>query len=285
MERGIAVDVSLYIRDFVEDPVTPMHQQIEGAADVARRAGAWGFMGIYTPQHWVGHPTVWLQPMLLLARLASEAKDLKLITGVLLLPLHNPVDLAEQVITLDHISDGRFILGLGLGYRETELETSGTDRTERVSRFEGSLTLMKLLWSGEEVNFEGRYWQVHNARVAITPVQKPNPPIWIAAQSRRAARRAAELGDGCLLGSQPSWDDFRYLSGMYWNAKERAGGASPGLLGAHRSIAIARDRETAIREAEAAAEGKARMYGGWDMQERSTVNLGLTQGRQLADWA
>ena len=223
--------------------------------------------------------------MLLLARLASEAKDLKLITGVLLLPLHNPVDQAEQVITMDHISDGRFILGLGLGYRETELEASGTDRTERVSRFEESLTLMKLLWSGEEVNFEGRYWQVHNARVAITPVQKPNPPIWIAAQSRRAARRAAELGDGCLLGPQPSWDDFRYLSGMYWNAKERAGGASPGLLGAHRSIAIARDRETAIREAEAAAEGKARMYGGWDMQERSTVNLGLIQGRQLADWA
>ena len=186
---------------------------------------------------------------------------------------------------MDHISNGRFVLGLGLGYRETELEASGTNRTERVSRFEESLALMKLLWSGDEVNFEGQFWQVHNARVAITPVQKPNPPFWIAAQSRRAARRAATVGDGCLLGPQPSWTDIRYLAGMYWNAAERTGRTASGLLGAHRSIAIARDRETATREAETAAEGKARMYGGWDMQERTTVNLGLTQGRQLADWA
>lgn len=116
---------------------------------------------------------------------------------------------------MDHISNGRFVLGLGLGYRETELEASGTNRTERVSRFEESLALMKLLWSGDEVNFEGQFWQVHNARVAITPVQKPNPPFWIAAQSRRAARRAATVGDGCLLGPQPSWTDIRYLAGMY----------------------------------------------------------------------
>jgi alkanesulfonate monooxygenase SsuD/methylene tetrahydromethanopterin reductase-like flavin-dependent oxidoreductase (luciferase family) len=279
------VDVAIYLRDFVDDPRRPLYQQIEDAADVVRRARSLGFMGIYNPQHWVGYPTLWVQPLPLLARLAPEAKGLKLITGVLLLPLHNPVDLAEQIITMDHISNGRFVLGLGLGYRETELEAVGTNRQERASRFEESLDLMKRLWSGEEVTFEGQHWQVHNARVAITPVQKPHPPVWIAAQSRRAARRAAVMGDACLLGPQPGWDAIRFLSHVYWQALEREGRTASGLLGAHRSIAIARDRETAIREAEAAAAGKARMYGGWDMQEATTVNLGLSGRRELADWA
>ena len=71
---------------------------------------------------------MWLQPLLLLARLASEGPELKLITGVLQLPLYNPVNLPEQVITMDHICDGRFILGLGMGYRETELEAAGATR-------------------------------------------------------------------------------------------------------------------------------------------------------------
>ena len=279
------MDVSLYIRDFVQDPVKPMHQQIENAAEVVRRAGPMGFMGIYTPQHWVAHPTVWLQPLLLLARLASEGPDLKLITGVLQLPLYNPVNLAEQVITMDHICDGRFILGLGMGYRETELEAAGAIRKERAGRFEESLALMKRLWSGEEVDFDGEYWQVHNAKVAITPVQKPHPPIWIAAQSRRAARRAAAMGDACVLGPQPAWEDIRYLARMYWDAVESQGPQTSAMLGAHRSISIAKDKETAIRQAEAAAEGKAGMYGGWSMQEGSTVDLGLASGRNLEDWA
>jgi alkanesulfonate monooxygenase SsuD/methylene tetrahydromethanopterin reductase-like flavin-dependent oxidoreductase (luciferase family) len=122
------MDVSMYIRDFVQGPVEPMHQQIDNAAEVVRRAGLMGFMGIYTPQHWVARPTVWLQLLLLLARLASEGPELKLIPGVLQLPLYNPVNLPQQVITMDHICDGRFILGLGMGYRETELEAAGATR-------------------------------------------------------------------------------------------------------------------------------------------------------------
>ena len=73
------MDVTLYIKDFMDDPGRPMHQQIEKAADIARRARSLGFMGIFTPQHWVGYPTVWLQPLPLLARLAPEAKELRIL--------------------------------------------------------------------------------------------------------------------------------------------------------------------------------------------------------------
>jgi alkanesulfonate monooxygenase SsuD/methylene tetrahydromethanopterin reductase-like flavin-dependent oxidoreductase (luciferase family) len=279
------VDVGLYIKDFVDSRDLPLHQQIEDAAEVARRARSLGFMGIYAPQHWVAYPTVWLEPIPLLARLAPETDGLKLITGIILLPMHNPVHLAEQVISIDHISNGRFVLGVGLGYRQTELEATGTNRQERVGRFEESLKLMKLLWSGDEVSFEGRFWQVHNARVSVTPLQAPHPPIWIASQSRRATRRAARIGDACLLGPQQDWKDVGQLAAVYREALEEYGKASSGLLGANRSIAIARDRKTALREARAAAESKAGMYGGWDMQERRSVNLGLSGHRDLTDWA
>ena len=279
------MDVAIHLRDFIDDPTRPMDQQIEEAAEVTRRAKSLGFSGIYVPQHWISHPTIWLQPLLVLARLAPEAKDISLITGVILVPLHNPVDLAEQVITMDHITQGRLIFGVGLGYRETELEAFGTNRSERVARFEESLELMKLLWSGELVNFQGRFWQVHDGRVAITPVQKPYPPIWIAGQSESAVRRAAAIGDGCLLGPQQSWDAINHLAEVYWGALGTQDAATSGMLGANRSITIAKDRDTAIRDAEAGAQRRAAMYGGWSMQESGTVDLGLSGPRELAVWA
>ena len=189
------MEVGLYIRDYLEDPNRPMYQQVEEAAEVCRRARSLGFSAIYAPQHYISHPTVWMQPMQTLARLAPDAEGLQLLTGVMLLPYHNPVDIAEQTVTLDHISNGRFVLGVGIGYRVAELAAFGTNRRDRVSRFEESIELMKLLWSGEEVNHDGKHWQVHNARLGLTPLQKPHPPIWIAAQSRGAVRRAAALAD------------------------------------------------------------------------------------------
>ncbi len=279
------MDVALYIKDFVDGPVRPMYQQVDEAADVARRVKSWGFMGIYAPQHWVGYPTVWVQPIPLLSRLAPEAPGIKLITGVMLLPLHNPVDLAEQVIAIDHISKGNFVLGAGVGYRETELEAAGTNRKERASRFEESLELMKLIWSGEEVNFDGQYWQLHNSRASVTPVQQPHPPVWIAAQSKQAVNRAAKTGDGLLLGPQPAWDGIQTLAESYWEALEVHGRTSSGLLGAHRSMAIAKDRETAILEAKKGAEGKASLYGRYNMQEQTMVDLGLSGDRELTEWA
>ena len=278
------MEVGIYIRDYIDDPTRPMSEQIEEAAEVCRRARGLCFSVIYSPQHFIGHPTVWLQPMQILSRLAPDAEGLKLMTGILLLAYHNPVDIAEQVVTLDHISNGRFILGLGLGYREKELEAFGTNRRDRVSRFEESIALMKQLWTGEEVTFEGKHWQVHEARIALTPVQKPHPPIWIAAQSTGAVRRAARIADACLLGPQPSWADFHSLATQYNEAVAERGG-SKGLLGANRSMAIARDRETAITEATVAGQAKAGMYAGFNMQENTTVDLGLGGPRELAEWA
>ena len=277
------MEVGIYIRDYLDDPSRPVYEQIEEAAEVCRRAKSWGFSAIYAPQHYIAYPTVWPQPMQTLARLAPDAVDLKLITGILLLTYHNPVDVAEQTSTLDQISNGRFILGVGLGYREKELAAFGTNRGERVARFEESIAMMKRLWTGEEVTYQGRYWQLNQAKMSFTPVQKPHPPIWVAAQSARAAHRAAQTGDACLIGPQPSWSDFGFLAGKYQDALALQG--SKGRLAANRSIAIAKDRETAVSQAKAAGEAKAGMYSAFNMQEAGTVDLGLGANRDLDDWA
>ena len=279
------MEVGIYIRDFLEDPDRPIYEQIEEAAEVCRRARSWGFSVIYLPQHFIAHPTVWLQPMQTLARLAPDAEGLKLMTGILLLTYFSPVDIAEQTATLDQISNGRFILGVGLGYREKELEAFATNRKDRVGRFEESIAIMKRLWTGEEVTFEGSHWRVREAKMAFTTVQKPHPPIWMAAQSTGAVRRAAVMGDACLIGPQPSWKDFSFLAATYREAVAELGLGSNGLLAANRSIAIARDRETAISQATAAGEAKAGMYSSFNMQESTTVDLGLGGRRRLEDWA
>ena len=278
------MDVGLYVRDYIDDPTRPLHDQIEEAAEIFSQAREMGFTTIYMPQHFIAYPTVWPQPMEILSRLAPDAEGLRLMTGILLLTYHNPVDIAEQTATLDQISNGRFTLGVGLGYVEKELEAFGTNRAERVSRLEESISLMKDLWTGKEVNHEGEHWTVHGGRLGITPVQKPHPPIWLAAQSLGAVRRAAAIAEACLLGPQPNWTDIDKLSEMYWEAIAKQPGKT-GHLTANRSISIARDRETAVSEAVAAGEAKAGLYTNFNMQESSTVDFGLGGSRELANWA
>jgi alkanesulfonate monooxygenase SsuD/methylene tetrahydromethanopterin reductase-like flavin-dependent oxidoreductase (luciferase family) len=107
----------------------------------------------------------------------------------------------------------------------------------------------------------------------------------MAAQSTGAVRRAATMSDACLIGPQPSWEDFRLLARQYRDAASDSEKGSNGCLSANRSLAIAKDRETAITQARAAGEAKAGMYSSFNMQESTTVDLGLGSSRDPADWA
>src|SRR5512144_1894934 len=122
-------------------PTRIIDEAIEVVAAAARMGYAWVSIG----QHWISHPTVWPQPFPILARLAPETGGMRLKTSVLLLPMLNPVEVAENVATLDHISHGRLDVGLAIGYREAELTMVGLTRKDRVPKLEESLDLMKRL--------------------------------------------------------------------------------------------------------------------------------------------
>src|SRR5206468_11944664 len=158
-------------------------QILDEAIEVVAAAAPMGFAWVSIGQHWLSHPTVWPQPFPILARLAPETGRMRLKTSVLLLPILNPVDVAENIATLDHITHGRLDVGVAIGYRELELGVAGLTRADRVPKLEESLELMKRLWRGEDVKFDGRYTRVESGRMAFTPYQTPHPPLEMGAQS------------------------------------------------------------------------------------------------------
>lgn len=278
------MEFGLYLRSFLTDRTRPLHEQLDEVVEICHAARDAGFASVTMPQHWVSHPTTWPQPFQVLARLAPETGDMRLMTGILLLPLHNPLQVAEDVATLDQISKGRVVLGVGIGYRETELEAVGATRKDRVPRLTESIELMEKLWTGEEIDFEGRYWTVHNAQMGFLPVQQPHPPIWIACQSDGAVRRSARIADACYLAPQVGFDDVGSLIEAYHD--ERAmNGVDKGRVAISRGVAFGRDKATAIAEATTAAESSYRMYSTWNMQEDTMVKINIDSDTKVDDWA
>lgn len=139
--------------------------------------------------------TSWLDPLLSLAWAGAAAPGLLLGTSVLVLPIRNPVLLAKQVASLDYLTNGRVILGVGAGWMEEEFDIIGERFDNRGSRAAEIVTLMRKYWSGESVKFEGRYYQSAAARMYPQPVQAQIPIVW-GGHTDAALRRVARLGDG-----------------------------------------------------------------------------------------
>jgi alkanesulfonate monooxygenase SsuD/methylene tetrahydromethanopterin reductase-like flavin-dependent oxidoreductase (luciferase family) len=259
-------------------------QIIDEAIEVVAAASCMGYGWVSIGQHWISHPTVWPQPFPMLARLAPETGSMRLKTSVLLLPILNAVETAENIATLDHITHGRLDVGVAIGYRETELEAAGLARKDRVRKLEESLALMKRLWSGEEVTFEGAYTRVTRGRVGFTPFQTPHPPLEMGAQSEAATRRAARITDGVFFGPQVAWRDVARLARLFRETRAESGQVSPGFVGASRSLIVAADKATASAAARDYLQKTFTMYRTWEMQESTMVSLQLGFDTPLDDW-
>jgi alkanesulfonate monooxygenase SsuD/methylene tetrahydromethanopterin reductase-like flavin-dependent oxidoreductase (luciferase family) len=257
---------------------------IDDAVRVVAAASRLGFAWVSAPHHWLGHPSFFPHPFPILARLAPEAGAMRLKTNVLILPLLNAVDAAESIATLDHICHGRLDVGVGIGYRETELTAAGVTRKDRAAKLEESLAVMKRLWRGEEVTFEGRYTTLRGGRMGYPPYQTPHPFLEMAAQSVAATERAARLADGVFFGPQVGWADVASLIDVYRRARGAAG-AGAGVVLASRSLVVGRTKAAAAEAARAFLEKTFSQYRAWDMQERTMVELRLGFDASLDDWA
>ncbi len=135
-------------------------------------------------------------PFVMLSLLAAVTTKLKLQTGILVLPYRNPFTVARSIATLDRYSNGRVIIGTGVGYLKGEYRALGVDFEARNDIMDESLRALKLALSGEEFSFEGSGYQAFGNRILPGPVQKPHPPILIGGNAKRAIRRAVDLADG-----------------------------------------------------------------------------------------
>ena len=139
--------------------------------------------------------TKWLDPLLSLCWAAAACPGLRIGTSILVVPLRNPILLAKQLSTLDFLTGGRLILGIGVGWMEEEFEIIGESYTGRGSRTEEMVELMRLYWTGRSVAFNGKSYRVPPSRMYPTPLQERIPIVW-GGHSEHALRRVARVGDG-----------------------------------------------------------------------------------------
>ena len=173
---------------------------------VARAAEESGFESIWTGEHVampVGHNPVGidagtpiLDSLVTLAHLAAHTEKLRLGTGILVLPHHNPMLLAKALTTLDVVSGGRLIAGFGGGYVEAEFKAIGASFRHRGAITDEYLDAMRAIWTEEVPRFSGRFASFADVRCEPKPIQRPHPPIVIGGTSPKALRRAARVGDG-----------------------------------------------------------------------------------------
>jgi probable F420-dependent oxidoreductase len=144
------------------------------------------------------------EPLTLLSFVAARTRRVRLGTSVLVLPYHNPVRLAKAAATLDVLSGGRLILGVGVGVIEQEIRAMGSPYAERGAFTDESIAVMRALWTQDEPKFDGRFSRFDGMKFSPKPLQKPSIPVVIGGVSRPAIRRAARFGDGWQpLGLSP----------------------------------------------------------------------------------
>jgi alkanesulfonate monooxygenase SsuD/methylene tetrahydromethanopterin reductase-like flavin-dependent oxidoreductase (luciferase family) len=240
-----------------------MQARFQEQLEQARLADALGFASITKGMHYSSPPLQSLQQMPFLCRVIAEAPHLRVNFGLILLALHKPLDIAEQLATVDVMSGGKVIFGVALGYREVEYLAFGTTQKERVRRFEENLEAVRRLWTEDVVDMVGSHFTLAGASASPRPVQKPHPPIWIGANADPAIRRAARLGDCWYVNPHNRVGTIVRQVEVYKRALDEYGKPFPAEFPARREVFVARSRAEAIRLSAPYLGAKYEAYRQW----------------------
>jgi alkanesulfonate monooxygenase SsuD/methylene tetrahydromethanopterin reductase-like flavin-dependent oxidoreductase (luciferase family) len=242
------------------DPPIQRFRECVQQTIVARDAG---FDAIAAGHHYLSPPFQALQSVPLLARLAADAGSMKICTSIVLLALLNPVQVAEDIATLDVMCEGRLIFGIGLGYRDVEYQAFGVEKKHGVARMLEGLDVIKRLWTEDEVTFDGKFFHLTRATCTVRPLQKPSPPIWIAANADAAVERAARLGYPWFANPHAALPTIERQWALYKAALARAGHALPAARPFTVELHVAPTREEAVAIARPYLTEKYGAYAEW----------------------
>jgi alkanesulfonate monooxygenase SsuD/methylene tetrahydromethanopterin reductase-like flavin-dependent oxidoreductase (luciferase family) len=246
--------------------------------ELVRTAEQLGFELMVCGQHFLGSELRYFQPVPWLTHMAQVAPRMEVATGIVLLSMVNPVDMAEQMATLDVLTDGRAIFGVGLGYSGHEFDAFGVAPGTRVARFEESLELIKALWTGEKVDIAGRFHSVHGAQPSVRPLQDGGLPIWVGGQAAGAVQRAARMGDAWYAPPFPSHTELARLRLLFLDTRARLGLPSDGAFPVRRELLIAPSREAGSQAALDRYRARYETYRKWGLSGQNTP---MDDGAQL----
>ncbi len=259
-----------------DDPARRLAETVEQV----RLIRALGFDSIWGGEHHVTPGFHYFPLLPLLQRLAAEAEGMWLGTNLVLLPLHNPVELAEVGAFLDVLTGGRFMLGVGLGYRPEEFAVFGVPMTERVSRLTEGVDIIRRLWTEDRVSHRGRHWQLDGVSIRPRPLQQPRPPILVGSQVAAGITRAARIADGWLVVPIPTVDKFAAQASSFVAARSAAGLPPSGHICRLLEVVCASDEDTALRRAAPYLIEKYSAYLAWGLQD-VTIDRAAAPEEQL----
>jgi alkanesulfonate monooxygenase SsuD/methylene tetrahydromethanopterin reductase-like flavin-dependent oxidoreductase (luciferase family) len=195
----------------------------ESALEQMLTAEGLGYESVWIAEHHFNDYGLCPAPPVLASYLAARTRTLRLGMGVSLLPLHHPVDLAEQLAVLDVVSGGRLDVGIGRGGTLQDYQTFQSDRGDSRARVEEGIALMRECWSGRPFSFEGRFHTAERLHVRPCPPQRPHPPLFVASNSEDSVRAAARLGLPTLSSYFVPADELVRRHAMYRDEARAAG--------------------------------------------------------------
>ena len=174
----------------------PFDEFYAGTLAQIRDAEGLGFNSVWLTEHHFCDDGYTPSPLVLAAAIGAQTENMRIGTNLMLLPLHDPVRLAEDSATLSLATGGRFDLGLGIGYRQLEFDQFGKKLSHRPSMMEEGVEIIRQAWTGESVNFSGKRYSVNGLKITPAPVVKPK--LLLGGMAEPAIARAARIGDGFL---------------------------------------------------------------------------------------
>ncbi len=233
-----------------------MLNQIKKAEDL-------GFESAWLAEHHFLPDGICPSLLITASAMAARTSRMNIVTGMYLLPLHRPVQSAEDAAVVDNISGGRLIFGVAAGYRPEEFAGHGEDRSGREKRMEEELEIMIKAWTTESFSFSGKHYQLKDLSVTPKPFQKPHPPIWFGASTKGGFRRAAKWGSALVASPRHHVNELKEHYRVYRDFLREYG---------KQASEVPVIREVFVAETTAKAEAEARdgvmylhagMYGKW----------------------
>jgi alkanesulfonate monooxygenase SsuD/methylene tetrahydromethanopterin reductase-like flavin-dependent oxidoreductase (luciferase family) len=228
-----------------------------------------GFASLWVPHHYLTQPMQMLAPIPVMAYLAREAEGMLMGPNILVMPLLNPAHVAEDAVTLDLLTGGNYVLGIGVGYREDEFNTFNVPLSERAQRLTESVEIIRRLWTEDRVTYHGKIFKIDNLGIGLRPVRPGGPPIWIGGVVDAAVKRAARIGDAWLI------TNFAHLSALlpqmklYSDTLKSVNKPFPTDVPITRECYVGPTRAKALEECKAALEYKYGAYSSWGLDKQS----------------
>jgi alkanesulfonate monooxygenase SsuD/methylene tetrahydromethanopterin reductase-like flavin-dependent oxidoreductase (luciferase family) len=224
-----------------------------------------GFDSIWAGEHHLTTGFHFFPQLALLSYLVPYSGRMALGTNLLLLPMHGPVDVAEQAAFIDVACGGRFILAVGLGYRPEEFAALGAPFEKRAARMVEGISVIRRLWSETGIDYDGSWFTLKDATLRPRPVSPAGPPIWIGATTDSAIRRAARIGDGFMATPNAKNSEVRRQVELFARCRTEVGIKGPAEVGRMLEVYCHRDATEARRRAAPHLLAKYASYASWGL--------------------